>query len=161
MPFASSGVHFLSLFITETRTSYPSDTIICLLAPSPNCKHSLIPCLQLWSLTLLLHGRCSPTDVSAFLSPPGCFLAEWSRSRSVSSGDRDQGHLLWDKSLTNTLLGKLSWLLAIYSAHLSAIGWGQLVNCNAKIKWYWQKCVQHPLSILYISFFPKLDFRRI
>lgn len=113
------SVYFLSFCISEMRTflllchhhsSFPSSL-------SPNCKHPFTPCLRLWSLTPVAHGSCSPTDVSVPQSPPGCFLAEWRPSRRVSSGERtrpDPGHPLGDTSLTNTLLGKLCWLLAIY-----------------------------------------------
>ena len=114
--------------LRHNHSSFPS-------APFPNCKHSLTRCLRLWPLTWVAYGSCSPTDVSVPQSPPGCFLAEWRRSRRVSSGDRarpDPGHTLGDKSLTNTLLGNLSWRLVIYSAHLLAVSCGQSVSCNVE-----------------------------
>lgn len=110
------------------HSSFPS-------APSQNCKHSLTSCPRLWSLTLVAYGSCSPTDVSVLQSPPGCFLAEWRQTWRVSLGDRarpDPGRSLGEESLTNTLLGKLSWPLAIYSAHLSAVCCGQHISCSAR-----------------------------
>lgn len=109
------------------HSSFPSEL-------SQNCKHSLTSCLWLWSLTPLAYESYSPTDVSMPQSHPWCFLGEWRQSLRVSSGDRaqpDPGHSLGDSSLTNTLLGKLSWLSGIYSAHLSAVCCGQHVSCNA------------------------------
>lgn len=99
------------------HSSFPS-------APSPNCKHSLTSCPRLWSLTPVSYGSWSPTDVSVPQSPLGCFLAEWRHSLRVSSGDRvrpDQVICSRKASLTNTRLGKLIWLLVIYSANLSVV----------------------------------------
>lgn len=94
-------------------------------APSTNCEHSLNYCLRLWSLwpqwlmgaAVLLMCPCPSRLPGAFWLSGGS-LGGFLR---VTEPDQARVARFGSGSLTNTRLGKLSRLLAICSAQLSAV----------------------------------------